>query len=306
MVSVTCPCGRIKAEKRCATVTSNTNNNNLLKCDDECTRLERNRALAAALHVNIDPETTTSATLVPYSNETLNAYQRLAASSTIGTIGAIQSYETTLQVLAANPAQKTARFPPVKAPVRAFIHSLAADWGFASESHDAEPQRHVEVHRPGRWVGPPVPGIAAISVAEAVHRRERERERERDEKTRAREERARAREAERIEAEGNGGWAQVARKGGPNNNVAATVGVNGSVDSNRLEMKNNDGGVKFGEGRFGALVLSTGRRKKETKETNEAVADSWEQEIDADLEMEQGFDDGDGGGNDSHTSEHAV
>ncbi|OJD21932.1 hypothetical protein ACJ73_06727 [Blastomyces percursus] len=211
VITITCPCRRLKQEKRCNA--SRDNKNHLqnhqsqspapLKCDDECSRLQRNRSLASALNISIDtlttsatpadgasPATTTMTTIgttLPYSSETLDLYLALSTTSTLSTL---QTYETTLQTLATSQTQRTSRFPPARAQLRAFIHSLAADWGFISESCDPEPHRHVAVFKTAHWVPPRGLraevgvqvgiGIGGVSVGECAKLRERERVRERE------------------------------------------------------------------------------------------------------------------------------
>ncbi|KAA8642076.1 hypothetical protein EYZ11_005621 [Aspergillus tanneri] len=191
-----------------------------LACDDECARLERNRSLASALGVEIDQSTTVAQNLtssnLPYSSETLDMYLQLSSTSTLSTL---QTYETTLQSLAASTTQRSVRFQPAKPSLRAFAHSLASDWGFSSESFDPEPHRHVFVLKPTGWnpallgmgQGTAI-GIGGMSIGECVKLRERQRLKEREAQRQAAAEVKAQREAARVQtnATNEGGWAQVA------------------------------------------------------------------------------------------------
>ncbi|KAI5306808.1 FKBP12-associated protein [Ascosphaera pollenicola] len=316
-MEVTCQCGRIKEPKRCGMSLDKARAGaNFIQpriaCDEECARLERNRTLASALNVNINPTTTTAtnaaagsgtASTVPYSDETLDRYLSLSSSATLSTL---QTYEQKLHDLAHNQTKRSTRFTPARAAFRAFVHSLAADWGFSSESFDPEPHRYVEVYKSLKWL-PPAPlsnqedgpvaiGICGISVAEGIRMRDRERAKERESKHAAAAALAaiKAKTTESGgadsdggaagggESSGGGGWAQVARK------------KTGPADSPfGFSMPTlGPSGPSFGNGRFGALVLKSnvGRSKqvenlrlsvkKDVKKTEE-VADDWEQEVDA-------------------------
>lgn len=318
-MELTCQCGRIKEQKRCGMSLEKARAGASfiqprIACDEECARLERNRTLASALNVKIDPTTTTAAnsaataSTVPYSDETLDKYLALSSSATLSTL---QTYEQKLHDLAHSQTKRSTRFTPARSTFRAFVHSLAADWGFSSESFDPEPHRYVEVYKSLKWL-PPAPlsfqehgpvaiGICGISVAEGIRMRDRERAKERELKRAA----AAATAAVKASAEreaingdggagaeehsGGGGWAQVARKktgpaGSPFGFSTPTIGATGP---------------SFGNGRFGALVLKSnvGRSKQmesakqsqavesDVKKTEEVV-DDWEQEVDAE-ETEQ-------------------
>ncbi|PYI27553.1 hypothetical protein BP00DRAFT_353191 [Aspergillus indologenus CBS 114.80] len=251
MVAVTCSCGRLRQERRCNAAKAVVTKGHLqqaqrlpsaspLACDEECARLERNRSLASALGVDINPTTTVSQTLtstnLPYSAETLDIYLQLSSSCPLSTL---QSYESTLHSLATNknPANRSTRFQPAKSPLRAFAHSLAADWGFASESFDPEPHRHVFVLKPTAWTPPLLGmgngtaiGIGGMSVGECVKLRDRHRLKELEEQRLAAAEAKAQREAARAQqnANGEGGWAQVAaskRSNGLGSSRSSTPGV---------------------------------------------------------------------------------
>lgn len=148
---ITCSCQRIKQEIKCvATKTTPGNTSKTLTCDEECLRLERNRKLQLAL--NIDPTTHTD-DHVPYSPATLAAYRSLDLTW-------IVSQENALRTFAADPDAKRYRFKPMKRNQRAFIHLLAEDFGFDSESMDPEPHRHVALFKTPRFVSAPMKTLA--------------------------------------------------------------------------------------------------------------------------------------------------
>ncbi|PGH29018.1 transcriptional repressor NF-X1 [[Emmonsia] crescens] len=303
LIKITCPCGRLKQEKRCNA--SRDNKNRLqqqesqspspLKCDDECGRLQRNRSLASALNISIDPlttsatadgdslTTTTTATL-PYSPETLDLYLTLSTTSTLSTL---QTYETTLHTLATSQTQRTVRFPPARSQLRAFIHSLAADWGFKSESYDPEPHRHVAVFKNAHWVPPHGLGaevagaavlvgigIGGVTVGECAKMRERERARERE----ARRAAVAAVEKSMVETRavyeigdggfgasssaGGDGWAQVASRKRPAAGLLESAFGFGEVGVGVGNGRGILGGVRGGSGaasgKSGTLVLRSG------------------------------------------------
>lgn len=71
-----------------------------------------------------------------------------------------QAQEKELRLLAADPEKKRLRFKPMQAPQRAFVHSLAEDFGFDSESLDPEPHRHVAIFKTPRFVMAPMKTLA--------------------------------------------------------------------------------------------------------------------------------------------------
>ncbi|MCJ1432063.1 FKBP12-associated protein [Xylographa pallens] len=140
----------LKQEARCSATKSNEGNSKrTLKCDDECTRLERNRRLALAL--NIDPEAYKN-DHIPYSAATLHMFSE-------GTKWA-QTQEREFRVFAADDTERRLRFKPMPPHHRAFLHSLAEDFGFDSESIDPEPHRHVLILKTPRFVMAPMKTLA--------------------------------------------------------------------------------------------------------------------------------------------------
>ncbi|KAI9814859.1 MAG: FKBP12-associated protein [Thelocarpon impressellum] len=125
------------------------NSTRTLKCDEECARLERNHKLAVALH--IDPATHKDGH-IPYSKNTLSRFQEQTKWA--------QPQERLLRVFAADDTAKRMRFKPMAAAQRAFLHDLAEDFGFDSESMDPEPHRHVAVFKTPRFVAVPLKTLA--------------------------------------------------------------------------------------------------------------------------------------------------
>ncbi|KAI1172443.1 hypothetical protein F4777DRAFT_561610 [Nemania sp. FL0916] len=147
---VTCGCQHRKQEVKClATKTQPSPQRPILQCDDECLRLQRNARLASAL--NIDPQTN-SDNHVPYSDTTLKFYRENPQLA--------QAHEREFRVFAGDPGERRLRFKPMKAHQRAFLHSLAEDFGFDSESSDPEPHRHVCLFKTPRFVSAPMKTLA--------------------------------------------------------------------------------------------------------------------------------------------------
>ncbi|KAL4893289.1 hypothetical protein BDV59DRAFT_193150 [Aspergillus ambiguus] len=319
-ITVTCGCGRLRQQRRCGAAKAVASKGQLqqaqrppaltpLICDDECARLERNRSLAAALGVDINRTTTAaqpiSSTNLPYSAETLDIYIQLSAMSPLSTL---QSYESTLQGLAANTTQRSVRFQPAKASLRAFAHSLAADWGFASESFDPEPHRHVFVLKPTSWTPPAfglgptttdgtqpaaTMGIGGMSVGDCVKLRERHRLKEREAQRVAAAEAKAQRDAAKaaMNASDAGGWAQVAasRKTNPSSGTSTPLAGRTPTPLSSGSMY----AALAGDSKKERLVLRSGvgaskQLKKPAVPKEEEVADSWEEEEEKEEQREQG------------------
>ncbi|KAK3081570.1 hypothetical protein LTS18_005315 [Coniosporium uncinatum] len=154
-------CGeRIKQEARCnATKLVEGNRDKTLKCDEECARLERNRKLALAL--NIDQETHKD-DHIPYSADTLNMF--------LSNIQWCQIQEKELRLFSADPDNKRLRFKPMPSQQRKFLHSLAEDFGFDSESMDPEPHRHIAIFKTPRFVSAPMKTLAECARIRNVQR----------------------------------------------------------------------------------------------------------------------------------------
>ncbi|OLN88510.1 FKBP12-associated protein 1-like protein [Colletotrichum chlorophyti] len=147
---ITCDCQHRKKEVKClATKTNPTPERDALKCDEECLRLQRNQRLAAAL--NVDPDH--SDDHIPYSDTTLKLFRELSHTWA-------QNQEREFRVFASEPSEKRLRFKPMPSFQRAFLHALAEDFGFDSESQDPEPHRHVSIFKTPRFVSAPKKTLA--------------------------------------------------------------------------------------------------------------------------------------------------
>lgn len=143
-IIITCDCQHKKKELRCnASKDDEGNSAKSLECDEECARLERNRKLAVAL--NIDRQHTDDH--VPYSQDTLSLFADAPKWS--------QEQEREFRVLATSPEEKRLRFKPMTSTQRTFLHQLAEDFGFDSESMDPEPHRHVVIYKTPKFVSAP-------------------------------------------------------------------------------------------------------------------------------------------------------
>jgi transcriptional repressor NF-X1 len=78
--------------------------------------------------------------------------------------------EKAFRLFAANPAEKRLRFKPMPSHQRAFLHSIAEDFGFDSESMDPEPHRHVAIFKTPRFVMAPMKTLAECSRIRQVQR----------------------------------------------------------------------------------------------------------------------------------------
>ncbi|GAB7358264.1 hypothetical protein MBLNU230_g0415t1 [Neophaeotheca triangularis] len=146
-IFITCPCQAQKQEAKClASKASEGNNGKSLACNEECARLERNRKLAIAL--NIDQSSRVEGgDHIPYSADTINLFAEH--------VKWCQTQEREFRVFATSDDEKRLRFAPMKAAQRAFIHHLAEDFGFDSESMDPEPHRHAMIWKTPRFVAAP-------------------------------------------------------------------------------------------------------------------------------------------------------
>jgi transcriptional repressor NF-X1 len=262
--------------------------------------------------VNINSSTTIaqntlSSTNLPYSSETLDIYIQLSSTSPLSTL---QSIESTLHTLATSNTTRSVRTQPAKSSLRAFIHSLAADYGFASESFDPEPHRHVFILKPTTWTAPvfglgngvSAIGIAGMSVAECVKLRDRHRFKEREAQRLAAAEVKAQRDAAKAQAgteEGGGGgsgWAQVAAskrgtgvnnspRGTPMSRTPTALSGSGSLYAALAAVNDNGEAPAF---RKEKLVLRSGvGAAKQARTPPAEVADSWEEEEEKEEEEER-------------------
>ncbi|KAI1408829.1 hypothetical protein F5Y13DRAFT_171369 [Hypoxylon sp. FL1857] len=147
---ITCECQRRKQEVKCMATKKNPSpDRGRLACDEECLRLQRNSRLAEALNVDLQTHTDDH---IPYSDTTLRLYKENTQFA--------QAYERDFRLFAADPAQRLLRFKPMKPYQRVFLHSLAQDFGFDSESADPEPHRHVCLFKTPRFVSAPMKTLA--------------------------------------------------------------------------------------------------------------------------------------------------
>ena len=155
---ITCECQHQKQAVKClASKTSEGNSKKTLDCNDECLKLQRNAKLAAAL--NIDPATHMDGH-IPYSTETLDFFKESPKFC--------QTYEREFRVFAVDEKEKRLRFKPMQPAQRAFIHSLAEDFGLDSESQDPEPHRHVCIFKTPRFVSAPMKTLGQCIRAKPI------------------------------------------------------------------------------------------------------------------------------------------
>jgi transcriptional repressor NF-X1 len=113
-----------------------------LKCNDECLRLQRNARLAEALKIDRDH----TDKHIPYSDDTLKYFQTSSLWA--------EAQEREFRAFVTGDSRRL-NFKPMQSAQRAFIHSLAEDYGLDSQSQDPEPHRHVSVFKTPRFVGAP-------------------------------------------------------------------------------------------------------------------------------------------------------
>lgn len=99
-----------------------------------------------ALALQIDPDRE-AADKMGYSDETIEMYNEQPKQFT-------RTIEQALRTFAESP-QKRYAFQPMKSQLRQFIHFLAADFGFESESQDPEPYRSVVVMKGPKFTTAP-------------------------------------------------------------------------------------------------------------------------------------------------------
>lgn len=78
--------------------------------------------------------------------------------------------EKQLRIFAADPEAKRFRFKPMPRHQRAFVHSLAEDFGFDSESMDPEPHRHVALFKTPKFVMAPMKTLAECARTRQIQR----------------------------------------------------------------------------------------------------------------------------------------
>jgi transcriptional repressor NF-X1 len=146
-IFITCDCQAQKKEEKCgASKNTEGNSKKKLSCNDECARLERNRKIALALNID-QSQHVDGGDHIPYSTDTLNLYAE--------NVKWAQAQEGEFRLFASSPEEKRLRFKPMQSQQRAFVHALAEDFGFDSESMDPEPHRHVMIWKTPRFVSAP-------------------------------------------------------------------------------------------------------------------------------------------------------
>jgi transcriptional repressor NF-X1 len=81
-----------------------------------------------------------------------------------------QLQEKELRAFAIEPELKRIRFKPMKRRERQFIHSLAEDFGFDTESMDPEPHRHVAIFKTPRFVMAPLKTLTECARIRQIQR----------------------------------------------------------------------------------------------------------------------------------------
>ena len=146
---ITCECQHLRQEIKCSASKANEGNTKkMLSCNEECANLARKQSLALALNVNPNYQNDH----VPYTAATLHMYKE--------NLKWAQIQEQDFRLFAADDNEKRLRFKPMPSSYRAFLHSLADDFGFESESLDPEPHRHVLVFKTSRFVKAPMKTLA--------------------------------------------------------------------------------------------------------------------------------------------------
>lgn len=114
-----------------------------MSCDDECARIKRNAQLAEALKIAPDH----GDDHIPYSDTTLDLFKENSTWAV--------AQEKEFQEFAVDETKKVHRFKPMSSNQRAFLHSLAEDYGLYSESQDIPPHRSVVLYKTPRFVSAP-------------------------------------------------------------------------------------------------------------------------------------------------------
>ena len=156
---ITCECQNRKQEIQCMATKSGEGitERKTLPCDDECLRLQRNQKLAIAFNISQDHMDDH----IPYSSTTLDMFK--------DNVKWCQTQEREFRVFAADELEKRLRFKPMPSSQRAFLHSLAEDFGFDSESMDPEPHRHVSIFKTPRFVSAPMKTLSqCVKIQSAV------------------------------------------------------------------------------------------------------------------------------------------
>ncbi|KZT10350.1 uncharacterized protein LAESUDRAFT_644605 [Laetiporus sulphureus 93-53] len=138
IVTLTCPCGRIRQQVPCGRCTTNPTgreHSQQLKCSNECLVAKRNARLAEALGINPDRGTMHPVT---YSDELLAFAKANAKFCTMveKSLADFLSSDKKSQILAPMPEVR-----------RKFVHDLAAVYRIDTQMVDQEPNRSVQLFR---------------------------------------------------------------------------------------------------------------------------------------------------------------
>lgn len=120
----------------------------MLPCDEECGRLKRVAQLRDAF--NIGPDYIDDH--IPYSDTTLDFFEDNQSWCI--------EQEAEMRDFAADAARRVHRFKPMPPASRAFLHSLAEDFGLFSESEDLGANRAVTVLKTHSFVSAPFKSLA--------------------------------------------------------------------------------------------------------------------------------------------------
>lgn len=107
-----------------------------------------------ALALELNPEREAAP---PYSDEAIYFYMKDKKFAT--------TVEAKFRIFADTPTSKRLAFQPMRSPQRAFLHILAADFGFESESQDPEPYRSVIIFKGSNFTAVPRKTIADFLAA---------------------------------------------------------------------------------------------------------------------------------------------
>lgn len=107
-----------------------------------------------ALALELNPEREAAP---PYSDEAIYFYMKDKKFAT--------TVEAKFRTFAETPTSKRLAFQPMRSPQRAFLHILAADFGFESESQDPEPYRSVIIFKGSNFTAVPRKTIADFLAA---------------------------------------------------------------------------------------------------------------------------------------------
>ncbi|OCH93354.1 hypothetical protein OBBRIDRAFT_328385 [Obba rivulosa] len=140
VITITCPCGRIRTPIQCGRSTSNPAGreaSQVLKCSNECLVAKRNARLAEALGISPD-RADSRAQQVTYKDE-LTAHARADPKF-------CQMVEKTFADFLASD-RKSQILPHMPESRRSFVHNLAAIYRIDTQMVDQEPKRSVQLIR---------------------------------------------------------------------------------------------------------------------------------------------------------------